>query len=268
MTLVDASTGEIVADLSPDEARALTESIKGSASRLYQLVSEAHRGRAHRALGYESWEAYCRAEFDMTKQNAYLLLDQARVIGELAESSALDPSEVPLSGRASQDVKGDLPGLKERITRRTETEVDADATPAEQVETKRRIIEEEVERTRTERRTPPPVKSFDPGRDQVDDEPGGIDLDEDLVDDEAAAIEQQLDQHPDQVRHTLRNAVLRAKEAMATVVADIDPVVAASLVEPGSRTFEINTIGRQIEWLNDYHRALSRAGLTVMEGGR
>lgn len=182
MTLVNAETGEIVAPCSEDQARALTEAIRSSASRTWVLLEKAHRDAVHVALGYGSWSDYCRSEFDMTKQNAYLLLDQARVIGELAESSALDPSSVHISGRAAQDIKGDLPALSQRIAERTADEVPAGASAEVETETKRRIIEEEVERTRQTKKAPPPVKSFDPGRDDLDDEPEGIDLDEDLAD--------------------------------------------------------------------------------------
>lgn len=88
------------------------------------------------------------------------------------------------------------------------------------------------------------------------------------VDAEAEAIERYLDDQPEQKRLALRNAVLKAKAALATVVADISPEVAADLVDADERQYEVNSVSRQIVWLNDYCSALKRSGLTVMKGGR
>lgn len=49
-------------DLSSDEARSLTDRIKAGVAELLPLVKEAFERRADRALGYESWGAYCDAE--------------------------------------------------------------------------------------------------------------------------------------------------------------------------------------------------------------
>lgn len=124
--------------------------------------------------------------------------------------------------------------------------------------------------------TPPPVKSFDPGAEPADDDEGGISLDEDLADEPeppavdavAEAIEEALDSQPDQIRHSLRNAVRAMRATTATVVADIDPEVAAGLVDADELSYEITTVGRQIAWLDAYRTALKRSGFTVMEGGR
>jgi predicted transcriptional regulator len=51
------------ADLTAEQARALTDEIRTQADILVPLVIEAYRGRAWRALGYESWDAYRAAEF-------------------------------------------------------------------------------------------------------------------------------------------------------------------------------------------------------------
>jgi transposase len=47
-----------------DEARALTDRIAVHAGAALADIRKAWEGRADVALGYESWEAYCRAEFD------------------------------------------------------------------------------------------------------------------------------------------------------------------------------------------------------------
>ena len=44
-------------------ARALTDSIKSTAERLWRRVCTAYTGRAWQVLGYANWDAYCEAEF-------------------------------------------------------------------------------------------------------------------------------------------------------------------------------------------------------------
>ena len=59
--VVDA---EIVEDeLTASQARELTDRIRVTLDGLWGLVIEAFHGRAHAALGYPSWDAYCNAEF-------------------------------------------------------------------------------------------------------------------------------------------------------------------------------------------------------------
>ena len=59
--VVDA---EIVEDdLTHAQARELTDRIRVSLDGLWALVVEAFQRRAHAALGYPSWDAYCNAEF-------------------------------------------------------------------------------------------------------------------------------------------------------------------------------------------------------------
>lgn len=51
--------------LSPELARRLTDRIDLAIGATWLMVVQAWRGRAWEVLGYESWEAYCKAEFTM-----------------------------------------------------------------------------------------------------------------------------------------------------------------------------------------------------------
>lgn len=53
-----------VAELTRDEARALTDDIKGRVVDLLPRIQKAFNGRADKALGYDSWHEYCTAELD------------------------------------------------------------------------------------------------------------------------------------------------------------------------------------------------------------
>lgn len=52
----------VTKELTQAEARQLTDKIRTSLDELIPLIIEAFHGCADRALGYESWELYCKAE--------------------------------------------------------------------------------------------------------------------------------------------------------------------------------------------------------------
>lgn len=62
-TLVNADTGEIIAECTPDEARKLTDRMHTALGVLTELYIEAYQRRAWAALGHPSWDAYIAAEF-------------------------------------------------------------------------------------------------------------------------------------------------------------------------------------------------------------
>lgn len=63
-TTVASANGAMVVDLTTDEARVLTNEIKVGIETTWELVEKAYLQRAWLALGYESWDSYCAAEFD------------------------------------------------------------------------------------------------------------------------------------------------------------------------------------------------------------
>jgi hypothetical protein len=73
----------LVPILGPSEARRLTEEVKRDAQELWLKLVELHEGGAHTALGYQSWHAYCAAEFDMGQSRSYQLLEAGRVVAAL-----------------------------------------------------------------------------------------------------------------------------------------------------------------------------------------
>ena len=50
-----------------DEARALTDRIKIAVEGTWQLIREAYTSRTWAVLGYDTWDAYCTAEFGETR---------------------------------------------------------------------------------------------------------------------------------------------------------------------------------------------------------
>lgn len=62
-TLVNAETGEVIAEMTPDEARDITNRMRTAAGVLTELYVDAYTRRAWAALGHASWDAYLAAEF-------------------------------------------------------------------------------------------------------------------------------------------------------------------------------------------------------------
>lgn len=62
-TLVNAETGEIIAQCTPTEARWITNRLRTAIGVATELYVEAYERRAWAALGHANWDAYCAAEF-------------------------------------------------------------------------------------------------------------------------------------------------------------------------------------------------------------
>jgi hypothetical protein len=96
------------APMSESEARSLTDRIKRGVVHVYELLMEAHDGKAWIALGYGSFREYVAGEFDMSRARAYQLLNQAKVVREIsaAVSTAVDIPEA-----AARELGPTLPAL-------------------------------------------------------------------------------------------------------------------------------------------------------------
>ncbi|MET7519495.1 hypothetical protein ABZS88_40090 [Streptomyces sp. NPDC005480] len=125
------------APLSAAHARALTlvlreamDDVRRTVAVLAARVRDAHGARVWGPLGYTSWEAYCQAEFAISRAQAYRLLDVARALAAIHEavaaSTALsrtrdtDPAaaalDYGLSQRALIAVSGRMDDVTELIT--------------------------------------------------------------------------------------------------------------------------------------------------------
>lgn len=115
--------GELVAistqELTEEEATELTENIRSTGEVLYVLVSRAHAGKAHLALGYSSFEAYVKEEFGMSRSRAYQLIGQANVIKEITEAVP-EGTDIAISEAAARDLKGVLDKVVPSLAERTE----------------------------------------------------------------------------------------------------------------------------------------------------
>lgn len=95
--IVDAEVVEDDAPLSTADARALTDRIRVNLDGLWEMVIEAFKRGAHRALGYSSWDEYCEIEFGSNR---------IRLPREERQDTVRSMREAGLSIRAIQSATG------------------------------------------------------------------------------------------------------------------------------------------------------------------
>lgn len=149
---VDIVTGEVTADLSAVEARAITTRIKEAAESIWSLLLEAHDRKAWTALGYRTWADYVQVEFDMGRAHSYRLLDQGRVIREIGSVS---PSgDIQLTEAETREIKPVLAAVKDEIA---EAVKDIPADQPDVVQAKaREVIDQARSRVQAARPAPTP----------------------------------------------------------------------------------------------------------------
>jgi hypothetical protein len=126
------------AELSKAEAKKLTQKIKTAVDDLWTLLIQAHEGKAWKALGYSTWEAYVSAEFSMSRQRSYQLIAKGDVIHAIAEATGENVKRVgQISARDVDAVKDDLPTVAEEIKAKVEAGEDPEKAVAETVASKR-----------------------------------------------------------------------------------------------------------------------------------
>lgn len=125
------------AKMSKADARKLTQKIKTAVDDLWSLLVQAHNWKAWKALEYQTWEAYVSAEFNMSRQRSYQLIDQGKVIHAIAEAAGKMSTTVDISERDARDLKSDLPAVADQIKARVEAGTAPEKAIAETVAAKR-----------------------------------------------------------------------------------------------------------------------------------
>lgn len=145
MALVHTDSGVIAVPLTANEAQALTAKIKGYVSSAWIMLVEAHDRLAHVALGYGTWEEYVRVEFDISRQHAYRLLDQGRVIAEIEAAVSpmgdITPEQIAdvVNEREARAIKPVIAEVADAI--RSELAAAADLAPDDIVEIVESVVD-------------------------------------------------------------------------------------------------------------------------------
>lgn len=125
--LVDEAELVIADDdqMSEMKARELTNAIKAAAEATYVLLARAHHGKAYKALGYKTWADYVTAEFEISTQRSYQLLNLNNTIEQIA-AAAPEGTPVKLTEAQARDIKRELPFITSQIAEET-ADLDTDA---------------------------------------------------------------------------------------------------------------------------------------------
>lgn len=105
--------------LSKTQARQLTEAIRASQARTWLLLTIAHDRKAHLVMGYPTWKAYTKAEFDLSESRSHQHLQVGRVMLVLAAAARVDPNALtPVPSRTAQQLLAAnvLPTLRRTVT--------------------------------------------------------------------------------------------------------------------------------------------------------
>lgn len=126
------------------QATELTEAIRATGSALFILIAQAHKHKAHKALGYSRWEDYVREEFDISARHSYQLLDLNKAV-EMIESAVPDGTEIKLTEAQARDIKRELPRITEQLREETAemSPEDAAARAQEFIEEQRNELKEQ-----------------------------------------------------------------------------------------------------------------------------
>jgi len=204
--------------LTETEARELTDQIKALADQVWALLLEAHERKAWKVLGYISWEAYVRTEFDMNRRRSYQVLDQGRVIRELSSIPEVR-TDVHISEAVARDIKPILPQVTERIREAVQN------VPAEKVA---EIVQEVIDKERGR------IVAFKEGREAC------------------KALAEELNLQPTTQEEKDRVQVMYGLyEALKEIEAMPPATKAAAMVKDYEKR-DLETLPRVIEWLSEF----------------
>lgn len=122
---IDSSSDLVILDddleyeMSEGKAREITNAIRAAAEATYILLAQAHKGKAYKALGYDTWADYVKTEFEISASRSYQLLNLSKAIQEL-EAATPEGTVIKLTEAQARDIKRELPKITEVVRDETE----------------------------------------------------------------------------------------------------------------------------------------------------
>lgn len=150
---IPVSDEVVVPEMDADQANDITKRIRESlqvwqqaGEEVYRLLTEAHDGKAWKALNYANWDEYIASEFDKARTWGYDMLTRGfvmKAIGQtLDELDITDAMPDKITFREAQAVKGNLDGVTTEIRDRI----------AEDPENAAKIVKEAVQKAEKARK--------------------------------------------------------------------------------------------------------------------
>lgn len=209
-------TLQLMIDLNPSDARALTDQIKTGVEVLWELVIRAYDGRADRALGYSSWDDYCTREFGSSRLRLPRE-ERPEVVASLRESG--------LSVRAIAAATGDSRETIRRELLAGDTNVSPEPLDVDADELAEELIAAELPKiTGLDGKSyPTPAAPSQPRRRPIADQANdaGWDIRRSTERVERLLADDRLSQNIQQVRLALRGHLLYVQDAVTTALEKI-----------------------------------------------
>ncbi len=99
------------------EAEAVTQAIKDNFDSLGSMLIQARDRKAYKALGYRSFERYCKTEFGKSSSSAYRLIEDAKVVAQLESEIAKqynEPITLNIPSACLRPLK-EIPDISEKL---------------------------------------------------------------------------------------------------------------------------------------------------------
>jgi hypothetical protein len=83
MTIATVDRPTLTTEMGREEAESITQAIKDNFDSLGSMLIQARDKKAYKALGYRSFESYCKTEFGKSITSAYRLIEDAKIVAQL-----------------------------------------------------------------------------------------------------------------------------------------------------------------------------------------
>ncbi|QLY33956.1 hypothetical protein H0264_18525 [Nocardia huaxiensis] len=201
--------------ITAEAARELTDTIRARAGQLWELIEQAYLTRAWVALDYDSWDAYCAAEFD----GARLRIpreERSEIVASLREIGMSTRAIAAATGLGQGTVHREIEGLRTAVPNGTPDSVvglDGKGYLPEPVEREPFPIDQDDDRDAgrgpAPRRRRPITESFDTARSELVTKTNTLVR---LIDDD------RFDRYAAQISHGNLGDLQRARDALEQVI--------------------------------------------------
>lgn len=117
------------APLTPLGAKSITKKIRDHLEGADSLILEAYNREAWKALKYDTWEAYVKEEFAVSRSRSYQLINFTKTVELLKDGDLSTLVDKPESERQTRELNGLSDGDKKKAWKRATKAADGQPTP-------------------------------------------------------------------------------------------------------------------------------------------
>lgn len=115
--------------LTPLGAKSITKKIRDHLEGADSLILEAYNRKAWKALKYDTWEAYVKEEFAVSRSRSYQLINFTKTVELLKDGDLSTLVDNPESERQTRELNGLSDGDKKKVWKSAAKAADGQPTP-------------------------------------------------------------------------------------------------------------------------------------------